>query len=502
LVAAVAAALLGLAAFASLRVPRVRQGIFEKSPANTARQIKSLAVLPLANLTGDSDQDYFVDGMTDALITNLAEIASLRVISRTSAMHFKGRQKKLTEIAKELNVDAVLEGAVMRSGDQVRIDAQLIQADNEQRLWGKSYDRKIIDVLSLQSEVAHAIVAELHVKLASSEKKASRTPAQSVDPQAYETYLKGIYFLGHGEDAHLDKAVMYLEKAVNLDPKYAPANLRLAEAYSLLAYLEAGKIPPAEAWLKSESYIAKTLELDPDSSLAHALLGIDKLVRQCDRTGAEKELDLALKLDPNDMASLDYHSFYLLLIGQGEQAVAEKKRVVENDPLSTVATSELGMYLDTVGRTDEAIHLYQRTLELNPISGWTYSRLGWIYYHKGQYDEAVIQMKKALAVEKSPLWLGSLGMVYAKWGKTSESLAVIAELQEMSKQQQYVSPSQIARIYALLGSNDQAIAWLMKAKKRDLPLPSDEGFEGLRSDARFGPIEARLKLDRECERWQ
>jgi TolB-like protein len=496
-VAAVVAVLRGLAAFASLRLPRVRQEIFEKSPANTVRQIKSLAVLPLANLTGDSDQEYFVDGMTDALTTSLAEIASLRVISRTSAMHFKGKQKKLTEIAKELNVDAVLEGAVMRSGDQVRIDAQLIQADNEQRLWGKSYNRKINDVLSLQSEVAHAIVAELHVKLVSPEKKASRIPAQSVDPQAYETYLKGVYFLGHGEDADLDKAVMYLEKSVNLDPKYAPANLRLAEAYGLLAYLEAGKIPPTEAWLKSESYIAKTLELDPDSSLAHTLFGMNKLVRQCDRAGAEKELDLALKLDPNDMASLDYHSFYLLLIGQAEQAIAEKKRVVQNDPLSTVATSELGMYLDTVGRADEAIHLYQHTLELNPNSGTTYSRLRWIYYHKGQYDEAVIQMKKALAVEKRPLWLGNLGMAYAKWGKSSESLAVIAELREMSKQQ-YVSPSQIARIYALLGSNDQAIAWLMKAKKGDLPPPSDEEFKGLRSDPRFGPIEARLKPDPGC----
>jgi serine/threonine protein kinase/TPR repeat protein len=496
LVPALITALLTLAVSASLRSPRARKWILEKPPSSTVQEIKSLAVLPLENLSGNMNQEYFVDGMTEALITNLAEIGSIRVISRTSAMHYKGTQKKLPEIAKELNVDAVIEGAVMNSGDRVRIDVQLIEADNDQRLWGKSYDRKISDILSLQSEVARAIVAEMRVNLASSEKKPPPTRAKAVNPRAYEAYLKGVYFRSR-EDADLEKAIMYFEKSVDLDPSYAPATLGLGDAYGMLAYLETGKIPPAEAWLKSEKYIARTLELDPNSSLAHTLLGMNKLIHHCDRAGAEKELNLAITLDPNDMASLDYHSYYLLLIGQPEQAIAEKRRVLENDPLSFGARSELGMYLANTGHTDEAIQQYQYTLELDPNDATTYLRLGMLYYQKGLYEKAVVYLKKALALEKRPRWLGNLGVVYAKAGKTIESLKVITELKEISRHQQ-VSPSQIARIYAALRDKDQAIAWLNKARKGDLPPSSDNEFAGLRSDPRFAVIEARLKPDAGC----
>jgi TolB-like protein/DNA-binding winged helix-turn-helix (wHTH) protein len=459
--------------------------------------INSIAVLPLQNLSGDPSQDYFADGMTDALITDLAQIKQLHVISRTSTMRFKGTQKKVPEIAKELGVDAVLEGAAVRSGDRVRIDAQLIRGDNDVHLWAKSYDRNINDILSLQSDLARAIASEIAVTLTSAEQAHLGKSAQTVNPQAYEAYLKGLYFFELGEDTDLEKAIGYYEKSVHLDPNYAPANLGLGQAYGMLAFLEAGTIPPAEAWLKSEKYLARALELDPDSSLAHTLLGMDKLVHQCDRAGAEKELNLALTLNPNDMTSLDYHSYYLLLIGQQEQAIAEKRRVLENDPLAFGTRSELGMYFTTAGRVDDAIEQYQYTLQLDPNSGMTYERLGMLYHDKGQYEEAVVQLKKALAFERRPRWLGNLGLVYAKWGKTNESLGVVAELKGMSRQHQ-VSPSQIARIYAALGDKDQAIAWLDKAKKGDFPPPSDREFMDLRSDPRFAAIEARVKADPGC----
>ena len=483
-----------LVAAVGMAAVALRSKVFAKHSAGT--RINSIAVLPLQNLSGDPSQDYFADGMTDALITDLAQIKALRVISRTSTMLYKGTQKKVPQIAKELGVDAVLEGVAVRSGDRVRIDAQLIRGDNDAHLWAKSYERNLNDILSLQTDLARAIATEIAVNLTSEEQANLRKSPQTVNPQAYEAYLKGLYFRSR-EDADLEKAIMYFEKSVELDPSYAPANLELGDSYGMLAYLEVGKMPPAEAWLKSEKYLARTLELDPDSSLAHTLLGMNKLIHHCDRAGAEKELNLALTLDPNDMASLDYHSYYLLLIGQPEQAIAEKRRVLENDPLSLGTRSELGMYLAKTGHTDEAIQQYQYTLELDLNSAATYMRLGMLYYHKGQYEEAVVHLKKALALEKRPGWLGNLGVVYAQGGETTESLEVITELKETSKQQ-HVSPSQIARVYAALGDKDQAIAWLNKTHKGDLPPPSDKEFDGLRSDPRFGAIEARLNPDAGC----
>jgi len=382
---------------------------------------------------------------------------------------------------------------VMPTGDRVRVDVQLIEANNGRRLWGKSYDRKISDVLSLQSDVTQAIVAEIQLKL-SHENKSSPTGVQSVNPQAYEAYLKGAYFY-RGDD--LEKAIKYYQKSVDLDPTYAPAYLGLGETYGMLAFLESGSMLPSEAWLKSETNLAKTLELDPDSSLAHALTGMNRLLRHCDRPGAERELNLALQLDPGDMSTLDYHSYFLLVTGQMDQAITEKKKVLEHDPVSVGTKSELGMYLATAGRIDEAIQQFQDALELDPNSGMTRMRLGSAYAAKREYEQAIMQIRKAIAIEKRPRWLGNLGKVYAQWGKTDEALEVIGTLKEMSKQQ-YVSPSLAARIYALLGDSGQAFTWLEKAKKGDFPPLSDEGFDSIRSDPRFAQIEARIKPDVGC----
>ena len=489
------AVLLGLGIFGYLRLRQV-PGIPKAPSASVAREIKALAVLPLENLTGDAKQEYFVDGMTDALTANLAQFGSLRVISRTSAMQYKGSKKSLPVIAKELHVDAVVEGSVTRSADRVRIDVQLIRGDNDFHLWGKSYERQIGDVLILQADVVHSIANEIEATLGSNQRSA-RAPARPVNPEAYDAYLKGVYFYGGPEQA-LGKSVKYFKKSVDLDPNYAPANLGLGEAYAMMAYVGQGDMPAEEAWDKSEIYLTKTLELEPNSSLAHALIGMNRMIRRCDRVEAERELDLALKLDPNDMSSLDYHSYFLLETGRGEQALAEKKRVLESDPVSVGTNSEYGLYLLELGRFDEAIQQFQNTLELDPKDTMTLSRLGRSYAEKHEYDRAIELVQKALVIDDKPNRRGLLGSIYVRAGRTDEARRVIAELKEQAKQR-YVSPTLIASLYALLGENDQAIAWLGKAHKDDSPSPSDTDFDNLRSDPRFVAIQARLKPTSGCE---
>jgi len=486
--------LLGLAIFGYLRL-RHHPEISETPSSSAAREIRALAVLPLENLTGDANQEYFVDGMTDALITNLAQLGSLRVISRTSTMLYKGTKKPLPVIAKELNVDAVVEGSVARSADRVRIDVQLIRGDNDFRLWGKSYERQISDVLILQADVVGSIAQEIEATLGSNQ-RSIHAQARPVNPEAYDAYLKGAYFY-EGPDEALPKAIKYYQKSVDLDPNYAPSNLGLGETYAMMAYRGIGDVPTEDAWDKSEMYLTKTLEINPNSSLAHTLLGMNRLFRHCDRAGAERELDLGRKLDPNDLRSLDYHSYFLLKTGRGEEALAEKKKVLESDPVSVGTNSEYGLYLLTLGRIDEAIQQFQNTLELDPKGATTIARLGRAYAEKHEYDRAIEQLQKALAIEDFPGRRRLLGSIYAKAGKTDEARAVIAQLKDLSKQH-YVPPSDIASLYALLGENDQAIAWLENSQQDDFPSRSDSDFDNLRADPRFMAIEARLKRDAEC----
>jgi len=496
LLRSVVSACLLLAAVA-VAVIAMRSKVFAKH-SGAVTHINSIAVLPLQNLSGNSAQDYFADGMTDALITNLAQIGSLRVISRTSAMQYKGSRKTLPAIGKELNVDAIVEGSVVRSGDHVRIDVQLIRSDNDFRIWGKSYERKINDVLILQAEVVHSIANEIEATL-SSNQRAAQASARPVNPEAYDAYLKGTFFY-QGPEQTLGKAVEYFKKSVDVDPDYAPANLGLGESYAMMAYIGQGDMPAEEAWDKSEFYLARTLELEPDSALAHTLIGMNRLFRRCDRIEAERELNLARQLDPNDMATLDYHSYFLLKTRRGDEALGEKKRVLESDPVSVGTNSEYGLYLFELGRFDEAVQQFQNTLELDPNDSTTLSRLGMSYAAKHNYDRAIDLIKKALTIHDEPIRRRLLGTMYIHAGKIDEAHAVLTELIELSKQR-YVSPNLIASLYALLGDRVQAITWLGKANKDDFPPPSDPDFDNLRSDSRFAAIEARLKPRAGCEFW-
>jgi TolB-like protein/Tfp pilus assembly protein PilF len=493
---ALAAVAFSIALFASLRLTRVRQFVFDEPSTGMTRTIKSLAVLPLENLTGDSSQEYFVDGMTDALITNLTKVNSLRVISRTSAMHYKGTRKPLSEIAGELNVAAVVEGAVFRSGDRVRISAQLVDPTNDRNLWARNYDqREVRDVLQLQNELASAVAQEVAGKLTPDEESRFSTKPRQVNPAAYEAYLKGEYFLDKWTVEGFAKAKDYFSQSISLDPSYADGYTGLAEYYGTVAFMDV--VPPREAWLKAEDLLAKSLEMDNTSSRAHTLLGMIKLQFRCDRAAAEKELNLALKLNPGDMRALDYHSYYLLETGRSDEAIAEKRSVLQHDPLRVITNAELGLYFLDSGRIDEAIVQLQKTLELDPNYAAAHMRLGFAYEKKERYRQAITEIQKAISLDRKPDRLAHLGEIYARLGKRQEALEMVRDLQEMSRQR-YVSPTNIALVYSRLGQNEAAIAWLEKAKPDDNPRISEPVFDALRSDPRFKLLEARLKPDQAC----
>ena len=477
----------------SLRLQPVRGWIFGKAYA--PYPIKSIAVLPLENLSGDSAQDYFADGMTDALITNLSRVGALRVISRTTSVHYKGTHKSLPEIAQELNIDAVVEGTVFKAGNRVQINAQLVEAAKDRHLWAHQYESDLQDILQLQSELASAIALEVAGRLAPNEESRFRTKSRQVNPQAYEAFLKGEYFIDKWTGGGFGKAKDYFEQSIDLDPTYVDGYTGLAEYYSLVAFT--GVAPPREAWLKAEDLVKKSLEMDNTSSKAHTLLGMIELQFRCDRPVAEKELNHALQINPGDMEALNYHSYYLLEVGRTDEAIAEKRRVLQHDPLRVITNAELGLYLMRAGRTDEAIAQFQKTLELEPNYAVAYMRLGIAYAQKEQYSHAVMEMRKGISLSREPAWLEQLGEVYARWGKRHEALDTIRQLQQMSKQT-YVSPTMIAKIYAQLGEKKPAMAWLEKATLDDDPKITDPDFESLRSEARFNVLEARLKPASSC----
>ena len=459
----------------------------------SAHRIASLVVLPLENVSGDPAQEYFADGMTDTLITDLAELGSVRVISRTSAMHYKGTHKPLPEIAQDLHVDAVVEGTISRIGDRVRINAQLIDAHNEGHIWAKAYERDVRDVLELQNQVSSAIAREVSGKLSTKEQPTLKE--RQVDPRAWDAYLKGEYFLNKWTAKGFEEAKGHFEEAINLDPGFADGYAGLGEYYATIAFTNI--VPPREAWQKAEEQAIKALELDENSSRAHTLLGMIKLQFRCDQAAAAKELDRALELNAGDMGALDFHSYYLLEMGHTDDAIAEKRAVLEHDPVSVRTNAELGLYFLEARRPNEAISQLQRTLELDPNYAAAYMRLGLAYAQKQQYSQAVNEFQRAIVLDNKPARLINLADLYARWGKRKEAFETIRRLQEMSKQQ-YVSPTGYALIYARLDDRKAAMAMLDKAKPEDEPKITDPGFESLKSDPRFKTVVARLRPDKSC----
>ena len=466
-------------------------------PKAVAPRIESLAVLPLENISGDKEQEYFADGMTDALIAELGQIGSLRVISRTSVMRFKGARPQggLEEIARQLKVDALIEGSVLRSGDRVRVTAQLIGAVPERHLWARSYERDLRDVLTLQSEVARAIANEIKANLTPAvQARLARTHA--VNPEAYEAYLRGRYFWNKRTGEGTKKGIEFFGHALEKDPAYALAYTGLADCYYLLA--DYSFLSPREAFPRGKAAATKALELDETSAEAHTSLAVIKSEYEWDWLGAEREFKRAIELNPNYATAHHWYSDYLGEMGRHEEAIAEIKRAQQLDPLSLIINTVAGVRFHWARRYDEAVEQLRKTLEMDPNFAVAHHWLGQVYEQMGQHESAIAEHQKAIrASGGSSQAVAALGHAYAAAGKRNEALRILADLNERRKTA-YVSPYDIAVIHVALGEKDQAFEWLEKAyQERAAPivvLKVDPRLDPLRSDPRFQGLLRRMNF--------
>jgi TolB-like protein/DNA-binding winged helix-turn-helix (wHTH) protein/Flp pilus assembly protein TadD len=460
--------------------------------------IRSLAVLPFENLTGDADQDYFVDGMTDALITDLAQARALRVISRTSVMRYKRATQSLPHIAAELGVDAVVEGTVSRSGGRVRITAQLIQAATDRHLWAQSYEREVRDVLGLQREVAAAITQAIQVKLQPEERR-RLAQSRTVEPAAYEAYLKGRFYWSKRSPEATLKAVEYFHEAIARDPGYAPAQAGLSDAYRMFDVQGLGA--PREVMPKAEAAARKALALDDSLAEAHSSLAGVLYRYHWDWDGADKEFQISLELEPNSAETHRAYAVYLMTMRRHEEALVEAQRARALSPVSLVINTELATALVRLGRCDDAIAHLRKTLELDPRFARVYQTLGEAYNAKGEWTEALSALEKSDTL--SPVPYPWLGYTYGVVGRRHEALAVLARL-ERASHERYVSPQSFAVVHLGLGESDQALAWLEKAYDQhafEVLGFSGEIFDLLSDDARFQDLLRRMRLPTSGDRF-
>ncbi len=459
-------------------------------------KIQSLAVLPLDNLTGDPAQEYFADGMTDALITDLAQIRALRVISRTSVMRYKGTRKPLPEIARELNVDAVLEGSVVRSANHVRIDAQLIRATTDQHLWAKSYQRELRDIVTMQSEVAREVANEIRIQLTPQE-RARLGSAKPVDPEAYEDYLKGRFYSHQWTSDSFGKAIGHFQQAIERDPNYAPAYAGLSDSYRFFSFQ--GPVSPRELMPKAEFAARKALELDEGLSDAHTSLAGIKLRVYWDWSGAEKEYQRAMALNPNDAENYRQYSVFLRTANRYQEAIAAAQRGIELDPVSSAQRTGLGSAYLIARQYDRAIEELQEVVATGREDALAHWFLGVAYEYAGRNGEASSELEKSAALShRDPNYLASLGHAYAQFGRRADARKILSELEQRSRQR-YIAPVSLAVVCVGLGEKKQALAWLGKAyEDRSFSLVAINSWpwwDPLRSEPEFRDLVRRIGLD-------
>ncbi|MFL6302599.1 MAG: winged helix-turn-helix domain-containing protein [Candidatus Sulfotelmatobacter sp.] len=460
--------------------------------ANASSPLGSVAVLPLANFSGDASQEYFVDGMTDELITELAKVSSLRVISRTSTMRYKGTKKSLPEIARELNVDGIVEGSVTRSGGRIRITAQLIRAPSDQHIWAESYERDLGDVLRLQNDVAEAITQQVRARL-SPQQQARLHPLAAVNPAAYDAYLRGRYHLVRNPEA----AKGYFEEAIRKDPRFAPAYAGLAEAYFGLGSLR--QVGPGRANRFAEEAAAKALELDEGVGEAHTILAVLKWRYDWDIPAAEREFASALALAPNYDCLHSYYASYLGSRGRRAEAMAEISTARELSPSISFDTDEASAEYQ-LGDYGSLVASSQHGLSLEPDSWLDRYFLGVGYQGLGKPTMAVPEFEKAVKLSNGDQdATAALAYAYVTTGRRAEARKILHDFQQQSRST-YVSPYMTATIYAGLGDKGRAFNFLEKAfQERSLDLvwnlKTDPRVDGLRSDPRFQDLLRRIGIN-------
>jgi eukaryotic-like serine/threonine-protein kinase len=463
--------------------------LFQSSSLN---EIRSIAVLPLTNLSGDSEQEYFSDGMTEALITDLAGITALRVISRTSMMQYKGVSKPLAEIARELDVDAIVEGTVMRSGLQVRITAQLIDAKTERHLWTNSYTRELQDILLLQSEVARAIADEIKITLTPQEHAhLTGVDVRMVNTDAYEAILKGRYFWNQRTPESLKRAIHFYEQAIAIDPEYADAYRGIGSTYMVMGVFYGN---PEENFPKARAYIEKALQVDGKVLGGNLGLGAYNLFYKWDWPAADRYLSREVELHPAFDHGNNVRGVYLASLGKEDEAIVEFQKALRVDPLSLIINADFGNAYYMMRQYDQAIVQCQRTIDIDPNFILTYIPIAAAYSEKGEYKKAISILESARSrigesqFESPSILLAELAYVYAKSGSTEPAIQILQQL-KVRISSEYIDPYLIALIYVALEKNTEAFAWLEKARKarssRMLWLDVEPKFDPIRSDPRF-----------------
>jgi TolB-like protein len=471
----------------------VRRRLF---PGPAEAKIQSIAVLPLANLSGDPEQEYFSDGMTDELITDLAQLGSVRVISRTSTNRYKQAQKPLPEIANELNVDAIVEGSVQSSAGRIHVTAQLVQAHPEKHIWAESYDRPLGDAVTVQEELALAIAGAIHASI-TPQQQAHLEQKRTVSPEAHDAYFKGRYFWNKRTREGLNKALDYFDQAIAADRNYAPAYVGVADSYTMLADYD--WLPPSEAALKAKAAVTQALAIDDQLAEAHASLADIRRFYDWDWAGAEQEYKRAIELNPNYATAHQWYAEYLSAMGRHQQAIREMERAQELDPLSVVVKSANGWVLLFAREYDKAIAQCQQVIEMDPSFGEVYSQLRRAYEQKGMYAEALAADEKLRAFKRKGgdptgrrLEARPISGAKAYWQKMHE----LTETDLRNNEE--AARFRMAEIYAQLGEKDQALQWLERSyQEHSFWMPFigvHPHLDPLRSDPRFSDLMRRMNL--------
>jgi TolB-like protein/DNA-binding winged helix-turn-helix (wHTH) protein/Flp pilus assembly protein TadD len=478
-----------------LAIVAVVYAFFKKRTPNVV--ITSIAVLPLENLSHDPEQEYFADGITDTLIGDLAKISQLRVISRTSSMQYKETTKSLPQIARELKVDAVIEGTVQRVGERVRVNAQLIYASTDEHLWAEQYDRDVRDILQLQSEIAQAIARQVQIKISPAEQSrlTSRPP---VNPKAFDNYLQGRYlYWNKRTDENLNKAIDYFQSAIKDDSTYALPYAGLADSYNAMGTVQIGLLPPIDARSRAEEAAVKALERDPALAEAHSALGVANHYNW-KWAAADQELKRAIELNPSYAPAHSAYASYLMSLNRVEESLAAANRSRELDPLSLSIGVQRGFLLENARRYREAIEQLRSVLAVDENHYQALWMLGHTYAANHQLNEGIAAAEKAVAISnRVPGALGMLGMIYGFADRKNDATKILKELLELNERR-YVTPAAIAYVYIGLDDKDQAFVWMEKAFQersnfiaylKVVPI-----VDTLRSDARFKDLVRRVGL--------
>jgi serine/threonine protein kinase/Flp pilus assembly protein TadD len=469
-----------------------------KEQPSTKKSQPSIAVLPFTNLSADKEQEYFCDGMAEEIINALSQVEDLRVVARTSAFSFRGKEIDIREIGRKLNVQTLLEGSVRKAGNKLRITAQLVNVVDGYHLWSERYDREMVDIFAIQEEISLAIVDKLKLKLLG-EIKGELIKSYTEDIEAYNLYLKGRYFWNKRTGGDLKRAIEYFEQAIERDSRYAPAYAGIADSYNDLPNYSS--FSPDEAYPKANEAALKALELDDKLAEAHASLGLIKSEYDWDWEGAEKEFKRAIELNSACVTAHYWYGLLLLYLARFDDAIKEMKKALELDPLSLLIYKHMGLILFLAGQSDEAIETLKKALEMEPNAILLHALIGLAYGRKSLYKEALaeLQKEKELTTDCPPIVDAWLGFAYLRIGDKGRGQEVLEYLIGRSKQQ-YVPPYAFAQFYFALGATDEGFKWLERAyEERDIwlrYLKVDTSLESFRSDPRFTSLLKKMGLEK------